>query len=222
MLQRTFSIFTLLLIFISFTTFAQSDAHIMGHIVDEQTGEHLPYYPVRLQGTSIGTVTDATGHYVLRNLKPGTYDLEAAMIGYATQTKKVTVEAGKTVEIDFYVIPDAFMLDQVVVTGSKSETKRRSCPVLVNVVTDKLFDMVNASSLSDGLSFQPGVRVENNCQNCGFTQVRINGLDGHYSQILMNSRPVFSALTGVYGLEQIPARTATATAMTTTATVSPK
>ena len=50
-----------------------------------------------------------------------------------------------------------------------------------------------------------GVRVENVCQNCGFTQVRINGLDGHYSQILMNSRPVFSALTGVYGLEQIPA-----------------
>ena len=49
------------------------------------------------------------------------------------------------------------------------------------------------------------MRVENDCQNCGFTQVRINGLDGHYSQILMNSRPVFSALTGVYGLEQIPA-----------------
>ena len=35
--------------------------------------------------------------------------------------------------------------------------------------------------------------------------MRINGLDGHYSQILMNSRPMFSALTGVYGLEQIPA-----------------
>lgn len=56
-----------------------------------------------------------------------------------------------------------------------------------------------------GLSFQPGVRVEDDCQNCGFTQVRINGLDGHYSQILVDSHPVFSALTGVYGLEQIPA-----------------
>ncbi len=184
---------------------AQSDAHIMGHIIDTQTGEHLPYYPVKLAGTSIGTVTDATGHYVLRNIRPGDYNIEVAMIGYSAQTKSVTVSAGKTVEIDLMVVPDAFMLDQVVVTGSKSETKRRSCPVLVNVVTDKLFNMVNASSLADGLSFQPGVRVENDCQNCGFTQVRINGLDGHYSQILMNSRPVFSALTGVYGLEQIPA-----------------
>ena len=69
----------------------------------------------------------------------------------------------------------------------------------------KTFLNVGACSLADGLDFQPGVRVENDCQNCGFTQVRINGLDGHYSQILMNSRPIFSALAGVYGLEHIPA-----------------
>lgn len=205
MLHKVAFLLSLFTLCFSLPVLAQSDAHIMGHIVDAETGEHLSYYPVRLVGTSIGTVTDATGHYVLRNIKPGHYELEAAMIGYAAQVKPVDVEAGKTVEIDFNVAPDAFMLDQVVVTGSKSETKRRSCPVLVNVVTDKLFGMVNACSLADGLSFQPGVRVENDCQNCGFTQVRINGLDGHYSQILMNSRPVFSALTGVYGLEQIPA-----------------
>lgn len=58
--------------------------------------------------------------------------------------------------------------------------------------------------MADGLNYQPGVRVETNCQNCGFTQVRLNGLGGQYTQILVNSRPVFSALNGVYGLEQIP------------------
>lgn len=110
-----------------------------------------------------------------------------------------------TYDEDIDSIYDAFMLDQVVVTSSKSEVKRRNSPALVNVMPSTLLTTVGACSLADGLSFQPGVRVENDCQNCGFTQVRINGLDGHYSQILMNSRPVFSALTGVYGLEQIPA-----------------
>ena len=86
------------------------------------------------------------------------------------------------------------MLDQVVVTSSKSEVTRRESPSLVSVINSKIFDRVGACSLADGLNYQPGVRVENDCQNCGFTQVRINGLDGHYSQILMNSRPVFSAL----------------------------
>ena len=46
--------------------------------------------------------------------------------------------------------------------------------------------------------------METNCQNCGFSQLRMNGLGGAYSQILIDSRPVFSALTGFYGLEQMP------------------
>ena len=54
------------------------------------------------------------------------------------------------------------------------------------------------------MNFQPGLRVENNCGNCGTTQLRINGLEGQYSQILIDSRPVFSSLAGVYGREQLP------------------
>ena len=78
-------------------------------------------------------------------------------------------------------------------------------PTLVNVVEMATYDKVNATSLSQGLVFQPGVRVENNCQNCSYQQVRINGLDGPYTQILIDSRPIFSALAGVYGIEQLPA-----------------
>ncbi len=133
------------------------------------------------------------------------YTLEVSSIGYVAARLDARAEAGRTVELNFEIRPDAFMLDQVVVTSSKSETRRRESPSLVNVVTGSALLGLGACSLADGLDFQPGVRVENDCQNCGFTQVRINGLDGHYSQILMNSRPVFSALTGVYGLEQIPA-----------------
>ena len=68
-----------------------------------------------------------------------------------------------------------------------------------------LFERTQNITLSEGLNFTPGLRMENNCQNCGFTQVRMNGLEGPYSQILINSRPVFSGLAGVYGLELIPA-----------------
>ena len=182
-----------------------SDANIAGHVIEAESGEHLPYCLITIEGLGTKTMTDASGHYHLVNLKPGKYTIEASMTGYKSEKKTVTVNAGATSEVNFEIAPDAFLLDQVVVTGSKSETKRRNSPVLVSVVSDKLFNMVNACSLADGLGFQPGVRVENDCQNCGFTQVRINGLDGHYSQILMNSRPVFSALAGVYGLEQLPA-----------------
>ena len=83
------------------------------------------------------------------------------------------------------------------ISASRSATLRREAPALVSVLDAALFEKTNASCLAQGLSFQPGVRVEDDCQNCGFAQVRINGLDGHYSQILVDSHPVFSALTGV-------------------------
>lgn len=186
-------------------TATPSDANITGHVIDSSTGEHLAYCTVRIDGTSIATLTDASGHYTIRDLKPGSYEIVASFVGYKSVTHKVDAERDRTIEVNFDLSPDAFMLDQVVVTASKSEQKRRNSPSLVSVASAKLLEQVSACSLADGLSFQPGVRVENDCQNCGFTQVRINGLDGHYSQILMNSRPVFSALAGVYGLEQIPA-----------------
>ena len=40
-----------------------SDANIIGHVLDKKTGEHLSYITIALKGTTIGTVTDATGHY---------------------------------------------------------------------------------------------------------------------------------------------------------------
>lgn len=183
----------------------RSDANLVGHVVDKEPQEHLIGFTIRLMGTSIGASTDATGHYAIYNVTPGEYTVEASCMGYRTEKRRVHLKPNETTELKFEVVPDAMLLDQVVVTGNKSEVHRRNSSSLINVVGKNTFDLVSAASLADGLNFQPGVRVENDCQNCGFTQVRINGLDGHYSQILMNSRPMFSALAGVYGLEQIPA-----------------
>ncbi len=182
-----------------------SDAHIYGHVVDKTTGEHLPYVTVLLAGTTIGTTTDATGHYFLKNLPVGDFTLRVQSVGYRTSERPVTITAHASLEANFEIEEQQISLDEVVVSASRSATLRKQAPALVNVVNADLFDKVGAACLAEGLSFQPGVRVEDDCQNCGFAQVRINGLDGHYSQILVDSHPIFSSLTGVYGLEQIPA-----------------
>ena len=183
----------------------KSDANIVGHILDKNTKEHLSYITVALKGTTIGTVTDATGHYFLKNLPEGNFVLEVSSVGYKTVRRNVTLKKGRTLEEDFEIEEDAVALDGVVVSANRNETTRRLAPTLVNVVDLKIFENTNSTTLAQGLSFQPGVRVESNCQNCGFQQVRINGLDGPYTQILLDSRPIFSALSGVYGIEQIPA-----------------
>ncbi|MDY6122602.1 MAG: TonB-dependent receptor [Porphyromonas sp.] len=181
-----------------------SDANIVGHVVEAATGEHLPGITITIKGTTFGTVTDRTGHFFIRNLKPGKVVLEMRGLGYKSQQKEVVVEKDKVIEVNFEAVIDNINLDEVVVSSNRQTTLRRLAPTLVNVLNDEVFDRANANNLAQGLVFQPGVRVENNCQNCGFNQVRINGLDGRYTQILIDSRPIMSALAGVYGLEQIP------------------
>ena len=182
-----------------------SDANIYGHVINPKTHDHLPYINIIVKGTTIGTATDASGHYFLKNMPEGEFTVEASALGYTSQSKTVTLHNGETVELNFEIGEQSLELDGVVVSASRSETTRKMAPALVSVLDSKVFNLTNSVSLAQGLSFQPGLRVEDDCQNCGFMQVRINGLDGHYSQILIDSHPVFSALSGVYGLEQIPA-----------------
>ena len=182
-----------------------TDANILGHVVDKATGEHLPGITIILKGTTIGSVTDDSGHYMLKNLPEGEFTIEVSFVGFKTVTKKVTTGKGKTQELNFELEEDLISLEGVVVSANRNETKRRLAPTLVKVLSPTVFEKTNSTTLAQGLVFQPGVRVENDCQNCGYSQVRINGMEGKYTQILIDSRPIFSALAGVYGLEQIPA-----------------
>ena len=182
-----------------------TDAHIHGHIIDKNTGEHLPYMVVVLKGTTIGVTTESTGHYMIRNVPEGRFTVEVSAVGYKTQSYEVDIKKGRSYEVNFVLEEDLVQIDGVIVSATRSETTRKMSPTLVNVVGMDVYNKTNSTTVAQGLAFQPGVRVENNCQNCGFQQVRINGLDGQYTQILIDSRPIFSALAGVYGIEQLPA-----------------
>jgi len=184
-------------------TFAQkTDANLFGDV--RSKGEHLPFATVMLQGTTMGTTTDHTGHYMLVNLPEGDFEVVAQMVGYKKQVKKVTLRKGVTQELNFELEEEIMSLHGVVITGTKTFKRKTESPVIVNVLEGKTLGLIQANTLSEGLCFQPGLRVETDCQTCNYSQLRMNGLGGGYSQILINSRPVFSPLTGLYGLEQIP------------------
>lgn len=183
---------------------AQYDAHLTGHVLDETTGEHLPYVNVQLKGTNIGTVTDETGHYLLKDLPVGRQIIVFSYVGYETLELPINIVEDKTVELKATLREVSQQLNSVVVTANRYATKRQETATIVNVLSPQLFETTAVSCVADALCFQPGLRVENTCSNCGKTDLRINGLQGQYTQILMDSRPVFSSMASVYGLEQVP------------------
>lgn len=183
----------------------KTNTQIYGHVINAKTKEDIPYINVLLKNTTIGTSTDLSGHYTLKNLPEGSYVVMTEGIGYKPKEYLVEIRKDKDLEINFEVEEDVLSLNEIVVTASRTSQKRTEAPVIVNTISTKMLETTQSVVLGEGLNYCTGLRYENDCQNCGFSQVRMNGMEGPYSQILINSRPIFSGLAGVYGLELIPA-----------------
>ncbi len=181
-----------------------SDANAHGHVIDARSGEHIPFATVSVEGTTIGVTADATGHFYLKNLPEGELTILAESVGYKAAKQTIVARSGKSVEVNFEMSEETLSMDAVVVSATRNETNKKSTAVVVNVASAKLFETTASTNLAESMKFQSGLRVENNCGNCGTMQLRINGLEGQYSQILLDSAPIFSSLAAVYGLEQLP------------------
>ncbi|MEM8928299.1 MAG: TonB-dependent receptor [Bacteroidota bacterium] len=174
---------------------------ISGRVTSNE--EPVPFANIIVENAGIATNTDENGDYSLQVPK-GNLVLIVQAKGFRTQRTELNLEKDHNQKVDFYLLEDVLGLEEVVVSATRNRVERKSAPVVVSSIKPRLLTATQSLTLADGLNFAPGVRVETNCQNCGFTQVRLNGLDGAYTQILLNSRPVFTSLLGVYGLEQIP------------------
>ena len=191
-------------LFLSFCIVSNGQGLIQGTITHQ--GEPLAFANVSIPSIPLVTTSDEKGHYKLENVPFGVHQLQVSIIGYAIEQQSVKLTTNqKERTMDFELREESLFLDQVVVTGTKTFKRQTQTPVIVNILDRKTLDDVQACNLSEGLKFQPGLRVETDCQTCNYTQLRMNGLGGSYSQILINGRPVFSPLTGLYGMEQIPA-----------------
>ena len=162
----------------------------------------LAYSNILIKEINKGAIADENGHFTIKNIPNGTYIIEATYTGYEPYNKRIIINS-KDITVNFN-LKEAALLDEVVITGTKTFKRKTNSPVIVNILNSQALNNVQACNLSDGLKFQPGLRVETDCQTCNYTQLRMNGLAGGYSQILINGRPIFSPLTGLYGLEQIP------------------
>jgi len=101
-------------------TLAGITGKIAGVIKDAATGEPLPAVNVVIEGTTLGGATDNEGHYFIINIPPGTYSLQASMVGYAVESKTgVIINVDHTTPVDFDLRVTAIAGEEVTVTAER-------------------------------------------------------------------------------------------------------
>lgn len=156
-----------------------------------------------LKNTKKATISNKNGHYTLKNITSGNYEIQVSYTGFRSQKKNITVADTTTIVLDFDLKEDN-ALDEVVVTGTLKAVSRLESPVPVEVYKPTFFKKNPTANIFEALQNVNGVRPQLNCNVCNTGDIHINGLEGPYTLVLIDGMPIVSGLSTVYGLSGIP------------------
>ena len=199
----------------------ENDACLLQGVVTDPSGGVVPEVRILLEKqkrprqrrrggigklTEQFALTDEKGFYCFSDIDAGEYRMSATAEGFEEkQFASVTVSEGEKKVIDI-ALSLALKEEVVTVTVTATRTERllENVPIRLELIPQDVIKLSASRTLADAVEFTTGIRTENNCQNCNFSQIRLLGLMGNYSQILFDSQPTMSSVAMVYGVEQIP------------------
>ncbi len=188
-------LFFLCTLFFISTSFPQTTIH--GIVFDEKSN---PLYSVNVfvESLKIGTSTNFNGEFEIS--LPGTYKQVILIISYIGYHKKeVTVSLPQHEKLEIKIEQDLIKLGDVVVSESRKNSYLKNSPVKIEVIPAREIKRLFATTFTEVCEFTPGIKVQNNCGICGTTDLRIQGIEGQYTQMLINGFPIVSSLSTVSG-----------------------
>ena len=166
---------------------------IPGAVVEAVGGSGAPH---RVRSAADGT-------FRLPLPSAGRYRITVRALGFTPgETEVVAGDDGQT-RLELTLTASASTLGSVVTTGTFRETFVSESPVKVDVVTSEFLTRNVSSNVMDNISFLPGLNQQVDCGVCFTNNIRINGMEGPYTAVLIDGTPMMSALATVYGLNSI-------------------
>lgn len=176
-------------------------------IQEEDEEEPLQDVVANIVGTNISSVSDSSGKVILSNVPQGNYVIEFSLIGYFKKKVKRNVVKSDSTFVKVYIEPKEEALETITVVTSRTNTRIEMNPIAIDVVnneemTERSVD--KPSSISHALKEQQGVQVQRTSATSGTFNIRLQGLNGKYSQFLKDGFSTFGGLSSGIGIAQIP------------------
>ncbi len=178
-------------IFLPYVLAAQKGS-ISGY-VKGMNGEAIEAATLVIRNTTLGTITNRDGFYKINNINPGSYIIRASLIGYETREKTITVREGDNYA-DFDMDETNINLNEVVVTGTRSEKTLKNVPVITQVINASRMIDLGITSVTGALqNMVPGLDIG---QFGTRATVTLQGMDAKYVLFLVDGERIAGEISG--------------------------
>lgn len=203
-MKRTIVLWAMLL----FTAGAFAQNIYKATIKEAKTNRILSGATVKISGTSLETTSDEKGSIILNNIPSGKQIIQYTYVGFQTKTDTLTFPLSNTTpaEISLTSVAENEELEEVVVSATRSTRTIASIPTRVEVIGGEELDEKGNMKPGDirmMLAESTGIQTQQTSATSGNSAIRIQGLDGKYTQIIRDGFPLYSGFSGGLGLLQI-------------------
>ena len=199
---RVFVLFAALLT--AQVSFAQTPFRVT--VKDQETRQPVVGAKVSVKGTEVSAVTDADGVARLTNVPDGEQTVEIFSVGYETGELKVTFPLAQQGETVVFIKVTNELGEVTVVATTRTGREIDDVPTRVEAIDEEEVDEkmnMRPSNVSMVLNESTGIKVQQTSATTQTQSVRIQGLDGRYTQILRDGFPAFGGFSGSLSLLDI-------------------
>lgn len=176
-------------------------------IKDSETKEPLMGVTAHITGTSIGTTSNENGQILLTGIPDGLQEIQFSYMGFAQHIDTFNFPLIDSATIEILLNESSTELDGIVITSTRSTRSIQNIPTRIEFIGGE--ELGEKGNMKPGdirmlLSESTGIHVQTTSPTSANASIRIQGLDGRYTQILKDGFPIYSGASSGLGLLQIP------------------
>ena len=195
---------SVMLLLITTTAFAQNTFKAI--IQDSESKEILIGATAVLQGTHNGESADINGLLEIKNIPDGKQVIVFSYVGYEQRTETFNFPLTQTYPIEILLSSKGEEINEVVITATRSSRTIDDIPTRMEAISGE--ELEEKGSMKPGdirmmLNESTGIQTQQTSATSSNSSIRIQGLDGKYTQILKDGFPLYSGFSGGLSLLQI-------------------
>ena len=176
-------------------------------VKDSADKDMLSGVAVVIKDTRVGDVSNGNGEITIKNVPDGDVTFVVSLIGYRKKEFRFHFPLRDTTGIELFLPSEAIEEEEITVTSTRTNSRIEDVPVRIEVIGQEDLEeetVMQPANISMLLGETSGIQSQTTSATSGNVGIRIQGLDGRYTQILKDGFPLYGGFSGSLSIMSIP------------------